>query len=168
MLLALVSGDDRAGEPHKRGQRGRFARTAGIPVEKAMPPGAVRAAHRGFWVVESGPIDFGELTPEIGTVVPDAIRVRVFAAGSWKLKLVPRSPFTNLEAGRITPATRLEWRDADAGGYRPFPDKGFVVASGPATTESGELVRIDLRLTLGSEDDLGHYGLNLGIELDVM
>jgi hypothetical protein len=173
LLLASVPGLD----PALAGQRSRTATGASGPAKAVLPDASAprgvdvfRTARRGWSVVESGPVEFGEVIPGQGSVLPGAVRVRVFAAGPWRLKLVPQTPLRVVDhGGRLVPASRLRWRSADSGGFRPVAEnREFVVARGRATGPVGTLVVVDLRMDLESSDELGRYGCSFRVELETL
>ena len=130
-----------------------------------LRPGA--SPSRDGWVqVESTEAVFGAVVPGEARELPDGIRLRVFAAGNWVLRLVPGAPLTNLDrAGEMVPHSRIAWRGPRSGQYVPFGARGAVVARGRATGGEGLLVVIDLRLLLGPHDELGQYRCTFDVML---
>ena len=132
-----------------------------------LHPGAVPA--RDAWVqVESAEVVFGSVIPGESREVPGGIRVRVYAAGDWELRLVPGVPLHNLDrAGEVVPHSRIAWRGPRSGQYIAFGARGAAVARGRATGGGGLLVVIDLRLLLDPDDELGQYRCTFDVILTI-
>ena len=170
ILLATGPGDPRAGSARTKRPRALpvVPESIGLSTGFRAVPADIGQSGRAWWIVESGPVRFGEIVPGETRDLTSAVRVRVFAATDWTLKLVAESPLRVLDrGGALVPSSRLQWRGAGSGGFRPFPDNGtVVVARGSATRESGTLVTVDLRLDLADTDDLGQYGCSLRVAMD--
>jgi len=171
ILFASASTDSLwAGSGAKQGRQVRTnsGKSASIPTAIPALRDAVRIADRGWWVIESGPVRFGDLVPGEGRDLPGAVRVRVYSAGSWTLKLVPQTSLRVLDRGSsIVPTSRLFWRSSGSGGYRPIPANAEVtIARGDTTRTTGETVIVDLRMVLDSNDDLGRYGIDFRVVLE--
>jgi hypothetical protein len=118
------------------------------------------------YIVETGPVAFGEVIPDQDSILNGALVVRVFSNRDWRLMLQPNEPLRSLERGRIVPLSRLAWRSRGSGTHAPFQDGvTATVASGPRTSGAGALVAVDLRLRIVDEDPLGAYGTSFRLEL---
>ena len=141
--------------------RGVPARTLPISPESEGFPGP-----RGY-VVESGPISFGDVLPGVESEIPGAIRVRVFSDRDWVLRLVAISPLRIVDRSELVPLSRLAWRSRRSGGFVPLTDdRPATVARGSATGGAGEVVVVDVRLRLGPTDEIGRYSCDLRLLLE--
>jgi hypothetical protein len=118
------------------------------------------------YVIETGPVAFGDVVPEQDLNLTAAIVVRVFSDRDWRLTLDPGEPLRSLDRGRAVPLSRLAWRSQGGTVHTPFRDGAPVtVAVGPRTSGAGTLVAVDLRLRIADEDPLGSYGTSFRLEL---
>ena len=147
---------------------------------RAASPGAGRdflsistpqaAPQEGRWyLLESGPVSFGDVQPDVEKEMPGAIRVRVFSDREWVLKLISASPLIPLDRHDPMPLSRLAWRSRLSGGFVPLAEnRPATVARGSRTEGAGELVVIDLRLRFASADEIGRYGCEVRLLLEDM
>lgn len=118
------------------------------------------------FVIESGPVSFGEVRHDKVTELPGAVVVRVFSTRPWTLRLEPESPLTVVDSGTAVPVSRLQWRAARSSRFQPLQTAGGTeIARGPATTRGGELVVVDLELKLDDTDPTGEYGCRLRLDV---
>ena len=170
--LAPQAGAREGGTRRRPPKSGSHLRQGPLPPEKAAPLPLRLAADDsvpiGWYRLESGPVQFGQVLPGIEKDLPGSVRARVFADQGWALRMVPSSPL-HVVGGEsdLVPHSRISWRSDLTGDYLPFAqDQGIVVARGAATAEPGELVVIDLRMALGPTDALGHYECTFDLVLE--
>ncbi|MFQ5718293.1 MAG: hypothetical protein ACE5IK_01980 [Acidobacteriota bacterium] len=182
VVLLLLGGITHADEASRRAPAGRAShvtrtgsavavRGLGFRAATAHPR---RPADRGLALpqedrvqIESTPPSFGEVIPGEPRDLPGGLRVRVFAAGDWVLRLVPATPLQNIDrGGEPVPVSRLAWRSQLSGRFQPFRAAGTAVAQGPATGPAGRLVIVDLNLALGPDDATGRYTCRFDVVLE--
>ena len=118
------------------------------------------------FVVESGPVSFGEVRHDKVTEVPGAIVVRVFSTRPWTLRLEPEAPLSVVDSGTAVPLSRLQWRSGSSSRFQPLQNVGGTeISRGPATSRGGQLVVVDLELQLADTDPTGEYGCRLRLDL---
>lgn len=150
-------------------RRDRVAREAGpAPVRGPAASQSLGEFSDGQgYVLESGPVSFGDVLPGVESEIPGAIRVRVFSDREWVLKLVAITPMQIAGRSEPVPVARLAWRSRRSGGFVPFSDgRPATVARGSRTGGAGELVVVDVRLRLAPADELGRYGCDLKLLLE--
>ena len=138
--------------------RASIARTA----SGATAPGA------GGFVIESNAVDFGALEPGVPAEMLAALRVRVFAARDWTLKIVPDTPMRLLDGRSASiPHSRLSWRTPATGTFVPLTGpQPKVLARGRTTGPAGQLVVVDLRMQMDDLDEIGPYGCDYRLLLE--
>lgn len=114
--------------------------------------------------LESSEIRFGEVVPDAEVEAAEPLAIRVFSDRNWTLALEPTSAIT--EQGRPAPISRLQWRSSESGIFSSFGELRTIVARGGRTGDAGQLVTVDLRLKLASEDPLGQYGYGFRLILE--
>jgi len=162
----IIAGDrarSRARDPHTRDARAESIPRVEIDrvqIDSLLP-------EEGYFI-ETGPVDFGRLLPGVAREIPAAVRVRVFAARDWVLRIAPDSPLRLLDGrGGVVPHSRLSWRAATTGIFSPVEDvRPAVIARGGATGPAGRLVIVDLRMLLADTDDIGQYSCDLRLMLE--
>ena len=147
--------------PIRPAPRGAPTHPLPVPQESEGAP-----ARRGY-IVESGPVSFGDVLPGVGSEIPGAIRVRVWSDRDWVLRLVAISPLRTVERSEPVPLSRLAWRSRRSGGFVPLSDdRSATVARGSATGGAGEVVVVDVRFSLGPSDGIGRYSCDLRLLLE--
>ena len=150
------------------GPRTRPIGTKSLPDTRQLRP---RLERNGpfddpSFVIESGPVSFGEVRHDKVTEVPGAVVVRVFSTQPWTLRLEPESPLTVVDSGTAVPVSRLQWRSERSSRFQPLQTAGGTeIARGPATSRGGQLVVVDLELQLADTDPTGEYGCRLRLGL---
>ena len=150
------------------GPRTRSIGTKTLPDTRQLRP---RLEHSDpfadpSFVIESGPVSFGEVRHDKVTEIPGAVVVRVFSTHPWTLRLEPESPLTVVDSGTPVPVSRLQWRAARSSRFQPLQTAdGTEIARGPATSRGGQLVVVDLELKLADTDPTGEYGCRLRLDV---
>jgi hypothetical protein len=117
--------------------------------------------------IESLPVAFGDVLPGEPTEKPNALAVRVFSERNWSLRMGTDGPLVAIDGVATVPSSRLEWRTRWSGSFEGLrPGYPVVVARGAPTTGAGEVVLVDLRLSLDESDALGNYGTRIRLELE--
>jgi len=170
LVSLIASGAEAGARTRARETRGATAtKTAAEPQATPLPPrqADVVAVPGGWYRLESGPVSFGALVPDVAKELPGGVRARVFADRRWTLNLVPRSPLQANDGGAVVPHARLAWRSGLSAHYVALAgDQPVVVARGEATGPQGRLVVVDLRMQLDANDELGLYECTLDLILE--
>lgn len=174
---ALAAGEEEARTPARadrsaeerrarHAEVGRWSVRAGTRADGVVVSAPTGPAFGMRFVVETGPVAFGEVIPDRDSLLNGALVVRVFSDRDWRLMLQPSEPLRSLDRGGMVPLSRLAWRSRGSGRHTPFQDRVAVtVASGPRTSGAGALVAVDLLLRIVDEDPLGAYGTSFRLEL---
>jgi hypothetical protein len=136
------------------------------PSPATSLPSGEQGDHRSY-VLESGPVSFGDVVPGVASELPAAIRVRVFSDRRWSLNLVAASPLVLSDRSEAVSPARLAWRTHLSGGFVDLAEnRSATIARGSRTGGAGELVVVDLRLRLAPEDEIGRYNCEVRLFLD--
>jgi hypothetical protein len=183
LLVPSAAAEKRGAPPERDTLRAPARSSPSLPVgdrEAPAPPAAERPSpaistrsgvpHHGHgYLIESGPVSFGDVLPDADSEIPAAIRVRVFSDRAWALKLVATSQLILLDRHDPVPLSRLAWRSRLSGGFVPLAeDRSVTIARGSLTDGAGDLVVVDLRLRLAPADEIGRYGCVVRLLLDDM
>lgn len=119
----------------------------------------------GSLEVEPKSVDFGRIESGEEREIRAAFAVRVLSDRTWVLKIARSASVTVTGSGATIPTSRLQVR-SDAS--RPFIPLESVIelGRGKATGEAGELIIVDLRLSLDTEDTPGDFEAVLDITVE--